>query len=140
MTRESRTIAVYDFADARLLVAQHDVLAEDDVAAAAAEEQRVQRLADRQPDRARPRLREHDDQLVAQQRAEARPADDERRVFRAARRAGREQLILRALDAQRVGEADVVRASHAAGTTRVYAGFPRAGRRAGRSRSRSARG
>ena len=50
-----------------------------------------------------PRLRERDDELVLQQRAEARPADDERRVLRAARRARREQLLLRsAIDRTRV--------------------------------------
>ena len=46
-------------ADVNLVrMAQHDVLAEDDVAAARAEQQRIQRLAQRQPERAGTRLRE----------------------------------------------------------------------------------
>ena len=92
-------------------MAQHDVLAEDDVAAAGAEQRRIERLAQRQPERAGTRLREHDDQLVLQQRAETRPPDHELGVFLPARLAGREQLVLRLADPRRA--AGYVRASHA---------------------------
>ena len=49
---------------------QHDVLAEDDVAAAAAEQPRIHRLAQRETERARHRLRDEHDELVLEQRAQ----------------------------------------------------------------------
>src|SRR5580765_1455885 len=49
-------------ADVNLVgMAQHHVLTEHDVAAARAQQHRIQRLTDRQPQRTRPRLRAHDD-------------------------------------------------------------------------------
>ncbi len=64
---------------------QHDVLAEDDVAAARSEERRIQRLSQRESERTRTALRERDDQLVLQERPKIRFPDDERRVFLRAR-------------------------------------------------------
>ena len=55
-------------ADADLVrMTQHDVLAEDHVAAARAEQQGIQRLSQRQPQRARHALRQQHDELVLQQ-------------------------------------------------------------------------
>ena len=51
-------------------------------------------LPQRQSERSRTRLREGDDELVLEQRAETRPADDQRRVLLARGLAGLEQLVL----------------------------------------------
>ena len=72
-------------ADADLVrMAQHDVLAEDDVAAAGAEQRRIERLAQREAERAGHALRQQRDELVLEQRAPVRdgrpPAP---RIFRA---------------------------------------------------------
>ena len=63
-------------------MAQHDVLAEHDVAPARAEQRRIQRLAEREA-RARPAAAWAIETTSSylQQRAQPRPADDERRVL-----------------------------------------------------------
>jgi hypothetical protein len=100
-------------ADVNLVrVAEDHVLSENHVAAARAEQPRVQRLAQRQADRAGACLGQRHDEFVPDQGGEAGTADDERRVLRPARRAGGEKLLLRLCD---------FRASHVRGTTRVYA-------------------
>ena len=63
-------------------MAQDDVLAEDDVAPARAEQRRIERLAQHEAQRAGTGLRERDDELVLQQRAEPGSPDDEGRVLR----------------------------------------------------------
>ena len=86
-------------ADADLVrMAQHDVLAEDDVAAAGAEQRRVERLAQREPERAGHALRGERDELVPDERAPAGAPDDQRDVLLARRLAPVEQLVLRAGD------------------------------------------
>ena len=73
-------------------------LVEHNVAPARPQQRRVQRLAEREPERPRPRLRQADDQLVLQQRAQARAADDERGVLRGGGAPGVEELLLRLRD------------------------------------------
>jgi hypothetical protein len=53
-------------------VAEHDVLAENHVSAARAEQERIERLAQDETERPRARLREGDDKLVLQERRETR--------------------------------------------------------------------
>ena len=85
-------------------VTQDDVLAEDDVAAARPQQHRVQRLAEHQPQRARATTARTSRSARSFSSApEPGPADDERRVLRAARRAGREQLLLGFADRQLCG-------------------------------------
>src|SRR6185295_8309986 len=82
-------------ADADLVrMAQHDVLAEDDVPAARAEERREERLAQRETERAGHVLAEELHEFVVKERAPAGPADHERRVPLACRLPAREQLLL----------------------------------------------
>ena len=81
-------------------MAQHDVLPEDHVAPARAEQQRIQRLAQHEPGRTRSGLREKHHELVAEQRTEAGPADDQRLILRARRHPGTEQVVLRPRDSR----------------------------------------
>src|SRR5262249_25758294 len=83
-------------ADADLVrVPEHDVLAEDHVAPAGAEQQREERPSQREPERAGHVLRRELHALVAEKRAPARKADDQRRIFFARGLAAGEQLVLR---------------------------------------------
>ena len=75
-------------------MAQHDVLPEDDVAPAGAEQQRIQTSAQREPQRARHALRQQHDELVLEERTPAGFADDQRRVFCPGRDARPGELIL----------------------------------------------
>jgi hypothetical protein len=75
-------------------VAEHDVLAEDHVSAARTEEQWIKRFPQPETERSWARLRQRHDQLVLKERREARPADDKRDIFLAARSARVEDLIL----------------------------------------------
>jgi hypothetical protein len=81
-------------------VTEHDVLAEDHVSAARTEEQRIERLPQSETERPWARLCQRHDQLVLKERREARPADDERDIFLAARSARVEDLILCLSDAR----------------------------------------
>ncbi len=85
-------------------MAQHDVLTENDAAAARAEERGIQRLAQREPERAGYVLRQQDDRFVLDQRAQSWPADHQRSsTFVAGRRSPAfEQLILRAWDSSAI--------------------------------------
>ena len=82
-----------------------------DVAAAGAEQRREQRLAQRQAERAGHVLRQELHQLVVQQRAPARAADDERRVLLARRLPAREQLVLRPWESQSSAWAILIQAT-----------------------------
>ena len=115
---------------------QHDVLAEDDVAAAAAEQPRIQRLAQREPERARDGLRDEHDELVLEQRAQPGRPTTSALYFARAPPACAEQLVLRARD---VARRRVVRSSLAHGTTPASGRCLRAGRRAGAKPSSCAR-
>ena len=116
---------------------QHDVLAEDDVAAAAAEQHRVEGLAERQTERAGHALREQHDELVLEQRRQPGPADDQRAVFGAGAAALAKELVLRARD---VADRRGFRSIRAHGTTPASARCLRAARPSARSRARGGRG
>src|SRR5439155_8920560 len=127
-------------AEANLVrMSQHDVLTEDDVAPARAEEPRVQHLAQGEPERARNSLRGEHDELMLDKRAQSRPADNELGVLRAARFARREQLFLSFCNrrSQRTRPAGV-RASHVHGTSQGCAQSLRAIRRAENTQSPAA--
>ena len=68
---------------------EDDVLTEDDVAPARAEQQRIQRLSKHEAQRASPRLCDRHHDLVLEQRSETRTSDDQRGVLLAARRSRR---------------------------------------------------
>ena len=89
-------------ADADLVrMAQGDVLAEDHVAAAGAEQPGVHRLAERQAERARHPLRDEVHELVGQERAPAGRPTTSRWYFSRAPTVGVEQLRLRRFDLAR---------------------------------------
>ena len=100
-----------------------DVLAEDDVASAAAEQHRVTGLAERQPERARHALREQHDELVLDERRQAGLADDQGAVFGARPAAPAKELILRAWN---IARGRYVRSIPAHGTTPACVRCPRA--------------
>ena len=78
--RVEQTVVVDDHvaADVDLVgVTQHDVLSEHDVAAAGPEQRRIERLPQRQTQRASPGLSKHHDELIVEQRPEAGAPDDQ---------------------------------------------------------------
>ncbi len=77
---------------------QDDVLPEDDVPAARSEQAGVQRLPEGEAERAGAGLGDRHHELVLHQGGEAGAPDDELRVSCPARLAGREQLVLCAVD------------------------------------------
>src|SRR5207245_7395459 len=92
-----------------------------DVSAARSEEPGIERLAQREAERARHGLRRQHDDLVLDQRAEAGAADDEIGVLLAARLAGREELVLN-FSSRRVHRFHAtLRATHARDTRRAFA-------------------
>ena len=129
-------------------MAQHDVLSEDDVAPARTQQQRIQPLAQHEPERARSRLRGRHDELVLQQRPEPRTADDQRSVLRGGGAPGIEELLLRFRDRRHIWQTairdrrsaiGVLRSSHVHGTSPGSGGCLRAIRRAARTRFPAAR-
>ena len=106
---------------------QHDVLAEHDVAAAGAEQPRIQHLAQRQPEGARHPLAHQRDEFVLDERATSpgRPTTSAAYLSRADVRASNSCSCAFGMSA--------IRATPARGTTPASAGCPRAGRRAGRT-------
>ncbi len=82
-------------------MSQHDVLTKDDVASAAAEEPAVHRFSQGQAERTRNRLRDEHDELVLQEGAQTRPADNQRAVFGARAARLTKELILRTRDLAR---------------------------------------
>src|SRR5688572_21239093 len=73
---------------------KHDIVSEDDVPAATAEHQRVQTFAQREPERSGHTLRQHDDELMFNQRLPPCLSHDEGRIFLARRYAAARELIL----------------------------------------------
>ena len=148
-----QTVVVDDdvAADVNLVrMAEHDVLAKHDVAAARTEQPGVKHLSQQQTERARSRLRQRDDQLVHQQGAQAGTSDHQLGVLRPCRLACREQLLLKARDrlsghtgGRGTAGCRIVgglRSSHASGTSQAFDGSLRGAQRVVRTRPRSARG
>jgi hypothetical protein len=74
-------------------VTQDDILSERRYGTGT-EQERIQRLAQRKTNRPCPRLRQHDDQLIFQQRPQSRLSHHERGVLLPRRRSGCKQLLL----------------------------------------------
>ncbi len=125
--RVEETVVVDDdvVADLNLVrMAQHDVLAEDDIPPDFAEQEWIEDLPQRQSERARRGLSGQRDEFVENQRPPASTADDERTVLVACAAAGSKELVLRAGNVAGLAR---VKSIAAHGTTPACAECHRAG-------------